>query len=186
MESALTDLVSGFNAFDWVVVLIVTTSTLYGLTRGFAKEVTSFLGWIGAFVLANIFALDVSVSLNDLIDDRSIRYIVAWSTVFIAVLFFVSGVGRFLSNVFSQSGLNFGNRLLGGGFGAARGVVIAAALTLICKALIPQSEATFLDESELSNNLDVVADWLADNIDDVLNNDVSDLVDDAIDQSGML
>jgi len=36
------------------------------------------------------------------------------------------------------------------------------------------------------DDIDVVAEWLADNFDDVLNGDVSNVVDDTIEQSSML
>ena len=103
-----------------------------------------------------------------------------------AVLFFFSSVGRWLSNQLRQPGLNFGNRFLGAGFGAARGVIIAAALTLLFRAFIPDSEATMLEDSLFINDIDVVAEWLADIFDDVLNGDVSNVVDETIEQSSML
>ena len=95
-------------------------------------------------------------------------------------------MGRWLSNQLRQPGLNFGNRLLGAGFGAARGIIIAAALTLLFRAFIPDSEATLLEDSVFIDDIDVVAEWLADNFDDVLNGDVSNVVDDTIEQSSML
>lgn len=186
METALIEFFEDFNQFDWVVLAVVTISALFGLSRGFAREVTSFLGWVGAFLLANILAIPVSDTMAELISDRSIRYITAWSAVFIAVLFFFSSAGRWLSQQLRQPGLNFGNRLLGAGFGTARGVIIAAALTLLFKTLVPDSEATLLDDSMLIDDIEVVADWLADNFDDVLNGDVTDVVDETIKESSML
>ena len=186
MEETLLEIFEDLNQFDWVVLGVVVVSALFGMSRGFAREVTSFLGWICAFVLANILALPVSETMSGVIDDRSIRYVTAWSGVFVAVLFFFGSVGRWLSNQLRQPGLNFGNRLLGAGFGAARGVIIAAALTLLFRAFIPDSEATLLEDSVFIDDIDVVAEWLADNFDDVLNGDVSNVVDDTIEQSSML
>ena len=186
MEETLLEIFEDLNQFDWVVLGAVVISALFGMSRGFAREVTSFLGWIGAFVLANILALPVSETMSEVINDRSIRYITAWSGVFVAVLFFFGSVGRWLSNQLRQPGLNFGNRLLGAGFGAARGVIIVAALTLLFRAFIPESEATLLKDSVFIDDIDVVAEWLSDNFDDVLNGDVSNVVDDTIEQSSML
>ena len=81
--------------------------------------------------------------MTDLIDDRSFRYLAAWSLVFISVVFLFGSIGRWLSNQMRQPGLNFGNRLLGAGFGVARGVVIAAILLLMLKGLLPESERHF-------------------------------------------
>ena len=107
MEETLLEIFEDLNQFDWVVLGVVVVSALFGMSRGFAREVTSFLGWIGAFVLANILALPVSETMSQIINDRSIRYITAWSGVFVAVLFFFGSVGRWLSNQLRQPGLNF-------------------------------------------------------------------------------
>jgi hypothetical protein len=52
--------------------------------------------------------------------------------------------------------------------------------------LIPDSEATLLNESFVIDDLEIVAEWLADNFDDVLNGDVPDVVDETIKESSML
>ena len=95
-------------------------------------------------------------------------------------------IGRWLSNQMRQPGLNFGNRLLGAGFGVARGVVIAAILLLMLKGLLPESEDSMLDESELVEQIEVVAEWLADNFDDIINGDAAPLVDETITSGNML
>ena len=186
METTLIEFFQDINQFDWIVLGVVIISALFGLSRGFAREVTSFLGWVGAFLLANVLALPVSETMSDIINDRSIRYVTAWGGVFVAVLFFFGSVGRWLSNQLRQPGLNFGNRLLGACFGAARGVIIAAALTLLFKGVIPDSEATLLKESVVIDDLEIVAEWLADNFDDVLNGDDPEVVDETIKESSML
>ena len=186
MDSVVAELVQDFNQYDWVVVGLIAVSAFYGLVRGFAREVTSFLGWVGAFFLANVLALPISETLIDLIDDRSIRYLVAWGLIFISVVFFFGSVGRWLSSQLRQPGLNFGNRLLGAGFGTARGVIIAAAFTLMLRGVIPSSEASLLEESELIDDISLVAEWLADNFDDVINSEVPSVVDETLTQSTML
>ena len=186
MEETLLEMFEDLNSFDWVVLSIVVVSAVFGMSRGFAREVTSFLGWIGAFVLANVLALPVSETMSGVINDRSIRYIAAWSGVFVAVFFFFGSVGSWLSSQLRQPGLSLGNGLLGAGFGTARGIIIAAVLTLLFRALIPDSEATLLNDSAFIDDIDVVAEWLADNFDDVLSGDVSNVVDDAIEQSSLL
>ena len=65
-------------------------------------------------------------------------------------------------------------------------VIIAAALTLLFRGVIPDSEATLLKESVVIDDLEIVAEWLADNVDDVLNGDVPDVVDETIKESSML
>ena len=186
MEDSIIDLVEHFNQFDWIVIGVICISAGHGLMRGLAREATSFLGWVGAFFLANILALSVSETMTNLIDDRSIRYLVAWSLVFISVVFFFGSIGRWVSNQIRQPGLNFGNRLLGAGFGVARGVIIAAIFVLMLKGLLPKSEDSLIDDSELVEHIEVVAEWLADNFEDIVNGDAAPLVDETITSSNML
>jgi membrane protein required for colicin V production len=186
MEDSIMDLVEHFNQFDWIVVGVVCISAGYGLIRGFAREATSFLGWVGAFFLANILALPVADTMADLIDDRSFRYLAAWSLVFVAVVFLFGSVGRVLSNQMRQPGLNFGNRFLGAAFGLARGAVISAILLLMLKGLLPRSEDSMLDESQLVEHIEVISEWLADNFEDILDGDAAPLVEETITSGNML
>lgn len=186
MEDSIMDLVEHFNQFDWIIVGVVFISAAYGLMRGFAREATSFIGWVGAFFLANVLALPVSETMSELIDDRSFRYLAAWSLVFLSVVFLFGSIGRWLSNQMRQPGLNFGNRLLGAAFGVARGVVVAAILVLMLKGLLPASEDSMLDESTLVERIEVVSEWLADNFEDIINGDAAPLVDETINSGKML
>ena len=186
MEDSIMDLVEHFNQFDWIVIGVICISAGHGLMRGLAREATSFVGWVGAFFFANILALSVSETMTDLIDDGPIRYLVAWSLVFISVVFFFGSIGRWVSNQIRPPGLNFGNRLLGAGFGVARGVIIAAILVLMLKGLLPKSEDYVIDESELVEYIEVVAEWLADNFEGIVKGDAVPLVDETITSSDRL
>ena len=68
----------------------------------------------------------------------------------------------------------------------ARGVIIAAILVLMLKGLLPKSEDSMLDESELVEHIEVVAEWLADNFEDIINGDAAPLVDETITSGNML
>jgi hypothetical protein len=54
------------------------------------------------------------------------------------------------------------------------------------RGLLPESERTMLKESELIDPINVVAAWLADNFEDVINGDTPPLVDDALNSGKML
>ena len=186
MEDQVTDVISQLNQFDWIVLAITGVSAIYGAWRGFAREVTSFLGWVGAFFLANTLALPVSDTMSELIETRTTRYLVAWSLIFIAVVFFFGSVGRWLSNQMRQPGFNFGNRLLGAAFGTGRGIVIASILTVVIRAMLPESENDLLRDAEFIDPLDSVAEWLADNFDEVLEADAESLMDNDLTDGSLL
>ena len=43
-----------FNLYDWFIVVVWAISLGYGLVRGFAREALSILGWVSAFLAANV------------------------------------------------------------------------------------------------------------------------------------
>ena len=42
----------GFNFIDWIIVIVLTTSIVLSVIRGFVKEFLSLSLWISAFFVA--------------------------------------------------------------------------------------------------------------------------------------
>ncbi|MEK9534287.1 MAG: CvpA family protein, partial [Halieaceae bacterium] len=57
--------VSQFNVFDWLILVVWGVSSVYGVVRGFAREALSILGWVAAFLLANVLADSVAELASD-------------------------------------------------------------------------------------------------------------------------
>ena len=182
----LSSAISQFNLFDWLILLVWVVSSIYGIVRGFAREALSILGWIAAFLLANVLAESVAELGRDMIDEPTTRYLLGWSLTFIAVLLMVGVVAAFLSKQMRQPGFNLGNRLLGGIFGFIRGVIIIAALSILLRAGLPDGEEDLLDSAVLMDPVNWVADWIGTNFERVLESEPSEAVKDTIDSSEML
>lgn len=148
-----------FNGFDWVVVVIVSLSALLSLWRGFVREAMSLAGWVIAFIAANIAAVTVADAIGDVIANRTGRYVVAWSLVFVLVLVSSSFVARLLSKLIAASGLGVLDRLLGTVFGFLRGLLIVMALVFVVRAIVPERERSLLTESQLMPHIDVLLSW---------------------------
>ena len=83
--------IGSFNLFDWVIVLVWLVSSGYGIARGFAREALSIIGWVSAFLLANVMADSVAAaqprvatpSEEPLVDDQglAIFYVLQIATV---------------------------------------------------------------------------------------------------------
>lgn len=148
-----------FNAFDWVVVVIVSVSMLLSLWRGFVREALSLAGWVAAFVVANLGAMSFTEVIGDLIANRTGRYIVAWSVLFIVTLITCSIVAKLTSALIKASVLSALDRVLGTGFGALRGALLVMALVFVVRALIPESERSTFENSRLMPHIDVLLSW---------------------------
>ena len=155
-------LLEAFTALDWSIAVVVVISAVLSLWRGFLREAISLAGWVVAFIAANLLAVHLAELLIDLIANRTGRYIVAWSLVFVAVLVLSYGTARLLSRLAKATGLGFADRLLGTVFGALRGALIVMALGFVARQFIPSSELTALRDSQLMPHIDTLLSWSTD------------------------
>ncbi|MAB26518.1 MAG: colicin V production protein [Alteromonadaceae bacterium] len=182
LESAISQL----NLFDWFIVIVWLISSGYGIARGFAREALSIIGWVSAFLLANVLADSVSELARNLIDEPTTRFLLGWVLTFIAVLLMFGVIAAFLSKQMRQPGFNIGNRLLGGIFGLLRGVIIVGAISILLRAALPDSDEDLLDAAVLMEPVEWVAEWISANFDRVLASEPTEAVKDTIDSSEML
>ena len=178
--------IASFNLFDWFIVLVWAVSSGYGIARGIAREALSIIGWVSAFLLANVLADSVSDLASNLIDEPTTQYLLGWVLTFIAVLLMFGVIAAFLSKQMRQPGFNIGNRFLGGIFGLLRGVIIVAAISILLRAALPDSNEGLLDSAVLMEPVEWVAEWIGANFDRVLESEPTEAVKDTIDSSEML
>jgi membrane protein required for colicin V production len=119
---SLVAAIGNFNLYDWFIVVIWVISLGYGLVRGFAREALSILGWISAFLAANVLVEAVANLMSGLIDDPTTRFLLGWIIIFIAVLLMFGVIAAFLSKQMRQPGFHLGNRGANGSGRLGRGV----------------------------------------------------------------
>ncbi|MBN7798673.1 CvpA family protein [Parahaliea mediterranea] len=144
---------------DWAILAVVGLSTLVSLWRGFTREALSLLGWVAAFVAANLFASEVASGLAGVIGNITARYIAAWLLVFIGVLLVVGLAGMVMSQLVRATGLGPTDRLLGTLFGFTRGVVIVMVLVFLIRELLPPRDQAWLHQAQLMPHVDALMDW---------------------------
>ncbi len=116
---------------DYAVVGVFAVSIVVGAWRGLVREVISILGWVIAFLAANLLAGPVGPQLPQAIPSPELRVAAAYVVVFVASLILTSLAGLLLSKVVKAVGLGGIDRLLGAAFGAARGLLILLAAALL-------------------------------------------------------
>lgn len=117
--------------FDYIVLTIVGVSVIVSVMRGFAREVLALAGWVLAFIAANALSARVADWFSSFVSQPSVRALIAFGAVFIVTLVLMSIVGMALARVLKSAGLGLEDRLLGGFFGLARGVLIVMLLVLL-------------------------------------------------------
>ncbi len=116
---------------DWIFLGVLLVSLLMGAWRGLVYEVLSVLTWIGAFFLAQWFALDVSQKLPITEVSESVRYAAGFVLVFVISVFAGGLLARLVKKMFAAVGLEPADRTLGAAFGLIRGVVLLLAATVV-------------------------------------------------------
>ena len=140
------------NSFDVVLLLIVALSLGAGLMKGLVREVFSLVGVILGILLALILSPQITPLLGRWIPYENAAYAVAFLLIFIATMLLTSLLAHLFTKVLDVASLGFYNRLLGGAFGFARGVLIGLILALgLTLFLDPGSP--FLTESRLTPRL---------------------------------
>jgi membrane protein required for colicin V production len=115
---------------DYAVFGVIAVSVAWGVWRGLVREVLSILGWVIAFLSANLFAGPLGELMPAAIPTPELRLISAYVAIFVGALVVVSLAALLLQAIVKAVGLGALDRVLGALFGAARAalIVIAAAL----------------------------------------------------------
>ena len=148
-----------FNAVDWVIIVVLTLSTVLSLWRGFAREALSLAGWVAAFIIANMFGSQMASLLAGAIDNVTGRYVAAYAILFVGTLITAGLLGKLVSQLIKFTGLTVLDRLLGTVFGFARGIILILVFVFVLRQLVPPGDLQWLHHSLLMPHLDMLAQW---------------------------
>lgn len=148
----------GFAPFDWVIIAILTVSTLMSLRRGFLKEALSLGTWISAFVIARQFHGPMDQLLETQIIDPLMRSIAAFTALFVCTLLVGVVLGFLLGALIDVTGLSSTDRMLGMVFGFARGALVVTVVIGLLN-LTPLVNDTWYTNSTIALHFEIVAQW---------------------------
>ena len=116
---------------DYAVIGVLAISVGWGIWRGLMREAISLAGWVIAFLLANLFAVQLAELLAKSLPRPEWHVPLAFVAIFLLTLTLATLVGLLLSKLVRKVGLGGLDRTLGGLFGLVRGWLIALALALL-------------------------------------------------------
>jgi membrane protein required for colicin V production len=131
-----------FNAFDWLLILIVAYSMVGAFRRGLVRAIFGLLGFIGGFQVATWSYTTVAewITASRLHVSLATARIVGFLLVVVVVAVALEVLGWLLQKTLRRVGLGPFDRLLGVAFGFARGCLIGIAVLMATTTLAPQSE----------------------------------------------
>ena len=128
----------GFTLVDGVVAGVILLSSILAYSRGVVREIMAIAGWVGAAVLAYVFAgaaqplVKEIPYLNTMIGENcELSIIAAFLAVFAVGLILASLFTPLFSSVVQRSVLGGLDQALGFFFGAARGILLVAAAFVV-------------------------------------------------------
>lgn len=178
-----------FTSLDYTILGVVVFSIILSFFRGFLREAISLVTWVLAVILSVKFAPEVSKMLGGVVASQDVRYGISLGIVFIIVFIVGLIVNKIVGGLVNTTGLGFLDRILGLGFGAARGLVLAVAIILVI-GLTPYDNTKWVQHSvllpylkplvqhlqeNLPENIGKVSSWLSNNVPNLAGNTMQHL-----------
>lgn len=150
---------------DYAILAVIAISVLVGALRGFIKEVFSLLVWVAAFLVAYHFAGDVAVWMEDSVTLPSARTAMGFTGLFVAVLLVGGLMNYLLGRLVETTGLSGTDRMLGGVFGAVRGLALIVAVLLVAGFTPIPADPWWKESATIQRMMPLVA-WAAEYLPD--------------------
>lgn len=131
---------AGIGWVDWAFLAVIGLSVLVGAWRGLVVEVMSLLGWVVAYLAAQMLGAALAPHLPVGAPGSWSNLLAAYAAVFVGVLLLWRLLTWLLGKLIQASPLQPVDRVLGAGFGGARGLLIALLVATIVN-LTPLAES---------------------------------------------
>ena len=118
------------TALDIIVLLLVGWNLVRGAMKGFVWEVLSLAAWIVAIVFLKLLHTPATNALEGAVGTRAGAAMLAFALVFGLVFLAGKLVARKVGGGVRRSVIGPVDRVLGGGFGALKGLILATLLYL--------------------------------------------------------
>ena len=144
----------GFTIFDGVVAGVIVISAVLAYSRGLVREIMAIAGWIGAAVVAFLFApnalplMSEIPMLGDFIDGScELGMIASFAAVFAVALMLISFFTPVFSSAVQRSAIGGADASLGFLFGVARGVLLVAVALLAYDRIVGDEPIAAISDS---------------------------------------
>lgn len=158
----MTELLDQLTVVDYLIIAVIAISVLISIVRGFVREAVGLLIWVAAFYVAFAYAPLLVPYLGDLpvLADLppSALTAVGMIILFVATLIIGVVINVLIAILVKRTGVSGTDRLLGLGFGLARGVLIVAVL-ILAAGFTPIPQDPWYQRAYLIDELQPLAEW---------------------------
>ena len=128
-------LLNSYSPTDILFIVVIVLSAVLAFLNGAVKEGLSLSKWTLSALISKkyLYLLDHYVKIQPLV----VKQLVAFCLVFILLSLLFQLINVAINHFIKFSGIGLLNKLLGMIFGAGRGIIVCAIITLIIPFLIP-------------------------------------------------
>ena len=126
---------------DLLVSAVIAACIVLSAMRGVIAEAGSMVAWVVAFFFAKLFAASFADIAFASFQPRLFALALSFISLFVIACLIQKILRSLLTGAVSAVGLGFANRILGGVFGALKGVLIITLLIMLAsKTNLPDTE----------------------------------------------
>jgi len=143
-----------FTAVDGGAALVIVLSAILAYSRGLVREGMAIVGWVGAAIVAFIFAPSATTLVKELpvvgvflSDSCELSVIAAFACVFAIGLIVAALFTPLFASVVQRSSLGGIDQALGFLFGVMRGVLLIAVAFIVYDRALANQKIAMIDDS---------------------------------------
>ena len=144
----------GFTLIDGIVLIVIVLSAILAWSRGFVREALAIAGWIGAAIVAFLFAPTIEPLMQEipyvsdyLAGSCELSMIVAFGVIIAIALIVLSIFVPLFSGAIQNSAIGGLDRGLGFLFGIARGILLVVIALIVYERVITSDPIAIVDNS---------------------------------------
>lgn len=123
--------ISSLNILDIIILVIAALSIIFGIIKGFIREVLSLAFFAIAVVLSFLFYSQAGDVIFKFVENRNISNFAGFISIFTIVLIAGSIITYLVKKLLTVGPLQAVDRIMGGVFGLLRGVAISGIIVFL-------------------------------------------------------
>lgn len=127
---------SNLPVADLLAAAVIVICIIVSLTRGIIAEAGAMVAWVVSFIAARTLAVPFADVVFKSVEPHSLAVAMGFAAVFFLAWLLQKLARSLLSSLMSAVGLGSINRLLGGVFGAVKGVILVTLAVMVFHTLI--------------------------------------------------
>jgi membrane protein required for colicin V production len=130
------------NWLDLLLIVILALSIATSFAKGLTREIVGLVASVAALLCGIWLYRMAGAAVRPYVGSREVANLIGFILIVVAVIVLGLMVSWLIGKMWKAIGLSWLDRLLGAGFGVARGVVVSIALITAIVAFAPGTDST--------------------------------------------